>query len=221
MSKKTKISVIVLTSYIIITTIACTIFGISTTEASSLMTEDLHGIGYFKAFTSDSNILCGISSIFLLIYTIIDLIKNKKAPKWVHELFYIATSAVGVTFAVVLLALMPVVAIRNPANAYHFYWKDSLFFHLLNPLAAIATFFLIRKDHTYTMKDNILAMICTFIYSIVYFLQVVIFKNWTDFYEFTLGGRMWYVPLCMIEIYTTNFLISFALRKICLKNKAK
>lgn len=55
-------------------------------------------------------------------------------------------------------------------------------------------------DSNICRKDCILAMTPTIIYSIVYFIMVVILKRWNDFYGFTFGGRYAILPIVVAVI---------------------
>jgi hypothetical protein len=52
------------------------------------------------------------------------------------------------------------------------------------------------------------------VYGTVYFLQVLVFENWMDFYAFNQGGR-WYITVPVI--FTATYLMCLLVR--LLRNK--
>lgn len=206
-----KISLYLIHSIIIISTIIIVILGVGKGASDGQVGESIVGVGYFKPFTIDSNVLMGITS---LLFIIIFLCK-KKIPTWMMLLHYASTISVLLTFLTVVFFLTPTMYMSGGfKSALALYIKDMTFFHVLNPILSLVSFLLLEEKIKLTIKENLIGVIPMFIYSIVYVLNVVILKNWSDFYGFTFGGNYQIVPLVLIIMYLVTYLIGFAVRKI-------
>ena len=191
----------VINLFLFISTLIVTILGILHGAGEGQLGENMRGAGWLKAFTNLSNMLMGFCALVFLVTA-----KNGKNPKWAVRLYFAGVCAVGLTFVVVIFFLAPMFAITGK-GFFTMYSGSLLFFHFLNPiLAVIAMMFLIKKPVLGT-KEKLLGLIPTVLYSFLYAYKVVISKEWDDFYNFTLGGKMWMVPVAMLVLYSVTYAI--------------
>ena len=161
----------------------------------------------FRYFTVDSNILCALSSAFLLIR----MLRGHRTGGKAAALFrYAGTAAVTVTMMTVLLFLGPVYGYGSMFSNWN------LWLHLLGPLLAIVSFVWLERDETVIEKKHlILALLPVIVYGIVYYVMTVLLGEekggWPDFYGFNRNGK-WYVSYLAMTAGTT--LIGIALRKL-------
>ena len=114
----------------------------------------------FEYYTEDSNMLCLLTSILFLISMKFCI----KTPKWLKMLKFISTIGLGLTFITVIFILLPMYDFN-----YNFLLFDgSLFFyHLICPLLAITTFIFFDDVGKVNIKDTVLGLSFTIIYSII------------------------------------------------------
>lgn len=169
-----------------------------------------------KYFTTDSNILVGVAALIMLIYNIARFAKpDAVMPKWVSVLKYTGTSAVALTLLTVVFFLGPVFAImKGPAGYRLMFEGNTLILHLTTPLLAIISLLFFEKDNKFSKGDCLIACLPSFIYSIVYFTMVIVLKQWNDWYNFTLGGKTFMIPVALVSMYLATFAISALLRKL-------
>ena len=86
--------------------------------------------------------------------------------------------------------------------------------HVAAPVLSFVSFVFLEQHTRLSIRDALIAILPVVIYGIMYFLQVVVFKNWMDFYAFNSGG-MWY--LIMPVIIGVSFGMSLLIR--LLRNK--
>ena len=208
---KKGIALIIIYSIIILSSAYCAVRGIFFGAGAGQVGDSMVGIGYLKAFTSDSNILCGIVSAMSLAY----LLKNRTCDYagWLRGLNLMATTAVCVTFVLVVLFLNPVMSLQR-GDMFVMFENDMFHFHFLNPVLAVTAIILCRSEKRYTRAMWWCAAIPVFVYSIVYLINVVFLKTWNDFYGFTFGGKMFMVPVVMAAIYGLSMGLTSILARI-------
>lgn len=169
-----------------------------------------------KYFTTDSNILVGIAALIMLIFNIARFFKpDAVMPRWVSILKYAGTSAVALTFLTVVFFLGPICSIGVGIQGYLRMFEDNiLVLHLTTPLLAIFSLIFFEKDNSFKLSDCLIASLPSYIYSIVYFTMVVCLKRWTDWYNFTLGGKTFMIPVALVVMYLVTFGVSVLLRKL-------
>lgn len=170
-----------------------------------------HGFGTFKYFTTDSNILMGIASLIYIPY----LIKNKEIPHRVSLFKYMATVSVTITLLTVFLFLVPMAVMRGGIQvAFKFFEGNVFILHFSTPVLALITYSLFEKQTMLTLKDSLWATCPVIIYSFVYLFCVSIFHIWNDWYGFTFGGKFYLIPIVMIVMYVSTFIIANVVRKL-------
>ncbi len=157
------------------------------------------GLENFKFYTVLTNVFCGIIALVQLIFILL-----KKDTDKIRVLKLAAVVGVAITFAVVSFMFGPLYGYPQ------FYKRGNLFFHLLEPLAAIAEFILIRREKM-PFRYTVFAAIPTLLYGIGYLLNILIngiggpWPYTNDFYAFLSWG--WPVG---IAIFTGIPLTAFA-----------
>ena len=170
------------------------------------------GTKVFVYFTVNSNILCALASLVVLINNLIKLIKNDyNQNNQVIILFkYIGTTAVGLTFLTVVLFLVFIYGM-------YVFKGTNLFLHVLAPVAAFISFIFFDSKEKIRLRFAPFGIILTILYGIVYLTMVVFIGEgnggWQDFYMLNVGG-MW--PITTIVMLGASYGIGVAL--IAFKN---
>lgn len=216
MKKSKKIILIVTHLFITVITIILTLKGVFYGASEGQLGENMINLGYFKAFTIDSNDLAAITSLIMAVYLAVSLFKEKfEIPYWVILVQYISAVSVGLTFVTTATFLAPIQV--SIGNSYWLYFSDDMFFlHFLTPALCIVTFIIENERFEFKKKENILGLIPLTLYAIVYVTNAVILKTWSDFYGFTFGGRNWVVPIVLTIIFIVTYLIGLLI-KVCNK----
>ena len=130
MKEKTRrIILIIIYSVIVLSTAAVVFKGVTAGADAGQVGEDMRSWGYFKAFTTDSNVLCAIIasiSLFCL------LVRKSDLPYHVRVLNLIGSVGVALTFIVVVTFLAP-------SLGWLMMFEGGLFhLHFLTPVLAAA-----------------------------------------------------------------------------------
>ena len=140
----------------------------------------------FRFFTVQSNTLCAISALFLLLYP---------DAEWTYYLKYIGTCAVTVTMMTVLLFL-------GPVFGYQYMFKGSdLFMHLLTPLLAIVSL-CVFESKGMSPVAACLGLLPVALYAPLYLYKILLApkeKRWDDFYGFNRNGK-WYASYLFMHL---------------------
>lgn len=170
----------------------------------------------FEYFTVDSNILAAVASAVMIVFNIMSFSKGGfTAPGWALVFKLVGSTAVGLTFIVVVTMLAPFAE----RGYFSLFEGTSFFMHFLTPVLAILSFVLFESGTKIGYINILFALIPTLIYAVVYFIMVLIVGEekggWNDFYGFNKGGK-WYITAPVIIAMTA--LISFVV--ILLHNAA-
>lgn len=157
----------------------------------------------FNLFTTDSNILCGVSALVMAVFEI-RLMKTKKTiPKWAFILKYTGTCALAVTFFTVIFFLGPSTNFMEMVLG-----GTSIYMHFLGPIIAFVSFCFFETSKPLSMPVSLMGIIPTALYGAWYCTEVVFITEsnggWMDFYGFNQGGY-WYIT------YPVMVLASFGL----------
>ena len=214
MSKKRNIIALIINAFIVISTFIIMIKGVSNGASSGQVGENMICIGYFKPYTIDTNVLNGIVALMMATFNIYNLIENKdELPRFLVVGQLISTVGVTVTILTVIFFLAPTFYMTHTGVIWLFS-NDMFFFHLLNPILSIINFVLLDKRYVLNRKEIYLGISTTVIYSFVYLYNVVLAKNWSDFYGFTFGGKLYMGFISVIVMYLATLLISYVLAKL-------
>ena len=155
----------------------------------------------FFLFTTDSNIICMMTSAVLSFFEIRFLKTGKEIPRLPLILKFAGATAVALTFWVVVLFLGP-----NTDFMTMVFGGTSVYMHFAGPILAFVSFCFIENIHRISLKMLFPAALPTFIYGIVYVTMVVFIGSenggWTDFYGFNTGG-LWYISfpaICLLSL---------------------
>lgn len=157
-----------------------------TIRVSALGTTD---ITVFKYFTFQSNVFMGCVALIYAYYQLLILLnKRDKLPHVLLVFNHIGTTAVGLTFLVVIFFLAP---------GYGFklmYQGANLFFHGIVPVIAMIKFMFLDKECNIKFSDTVFSIIPSFLYGIVYFIVVAMTNGYgdinIDFYMFGANGPL-------------------------------
>lgn len=212
-SKKNNTALLLVNLFLAVSTLIIAIIGLTRGAGEGQVGENMYGLGYLKAFTILSNIYCGIASFVILVFAVNNAFEKKyELPRWAVVFQFTAACAVGLTFITVVVFLAPMQVVKG--NSYFRFFRDDMFFfHFLNPVLAGISFVLLEKKYKIGRREQLLALIPTFIYSWLYFVMVVVVKGWKDFYGFTFNNRYYMIPVSFIAMYGFTWLISLFYKK--------
>ena len=179
------------------------------------------GSAAFIYFTTDSNILAALASLFVLPFAFRGVKTGSfRIPMGVLLFKYTGTTAVAVTFLTVLLFLGPLYGYPS------MYVGANLHLHLICPLFAFFSFLLEKKRGeegepvSIRFPETLFGLLPTVIYGAVYYVMVVRLGpekgGWYDFYGFNRGG-LWY--LSMGIMFLATWLIALGLRALYNRKK--
>lgn len=117
------------------------------------------GFTLFEYYTQDSNLIALLASIFFVIYALKD-----KIPNWVKIFRYVASSALMLTFLVVIFILIPTM---KEIGAFNLLFDGTmLYHHTLCPLISLVSFVFFEK-YTYKKKNTLYALSFTVTYALI------------------------------------------------------
>lgn len=222
-SKKKSIISLILNVIIIISTVyAISLFFTTTPDQGNMQ---VSGMEFLRFFTNLSNIFVSIAALVMIVFNIRNLRTGSDFfPKWAMLLKFTATISVSVTFITVVVFLGPMFMAMGQS-----YWVifagNCFFLHFTTPVIAIISILFFEKCETFEKKYAFLGLLPTFLYSIVYVTMVVFVGKdnggWPDFYGFTFGGKMYFVPISLTAMYALTILLSLTEWKIIQKINAK
>lgn len=204
LSKKRAVLLLVISGFLILTTIGAVVFGMMQNRG------EFSGCGTFRMFTTDSNILSGLVAVLTLSFALCRLCGwTGEIPRWVLLLDLAASSGVMLTFVIAAGFLGPMM------GPYYFgiFAQETFFLHLLNPLLAAVLLIFLLPSHRLTARHALIGLIPTVLYSAVYTYEILS-GGWHDFYGFTLGGHYELTPIILIIMYGLTYLIAFVLTRL-------
>ena len=146
-----------------------------------------------RFFTILSNLFCAVSALLWVL----------SSSYWAWLLKYVGTAAVTVTLLTVIFFLGP-----NMGYKPLFSGKD-LYLHLCGPLLAIVSFCFMECQFALSFSLSLLGIIPVIIYGFVYLVEVVILKNWEDFYGYNKDGK-W--KISMAAMFAGGFAVCMLIR---------
>lgn len=143
----------------------------------------------FRYFTVQSNALCALGALFMLL---------APGSGWSWRLKYVGTAGVTITLATVFLFLGPTLGYGKMLKGADF------FMHLVTPLLALGSFCLAEKRGM-DFTTALLGMVPVTLYSAYYACKLLLAppqRRWEDFYGFNRGG-FW--PLSLAAVLLGSF----------------
>lgn len=183
----------------------CSLIGFYFMEGNNALSEP--SLMTFKFFTTDSNIVAGITSLVLAVSQILYITRHKKIPEFAYILKLIGTSSVTLTLMVTVFFLAP--KSSAPASLFR---NSNLFFHLIIPLLCIFSFVFLEKISSITIKQTFFGVLPMILYSIYYVTNIFMHLNngnidsaydWYGF--FILGVKSIYIIFPLILAITYFF----------------
>ena len=163
------------------------------------------GLSSLKYFTTLSNLFVAVVSVVISVRLLMRL--NGKSVTISRTLFmfkYMAVSAVGVTFVVVIVMLAPFLGLAA------LYKGANLWFHLIVPVFSAAEFVAFENFCHIRLRDAVLCGMPPLVYGLVYIINILIngvgeWPNANDLY----GFARWGIPIG-IAIFAVIVLIGIA-----------
>ncbi len=205
MNKKEQTIKIILNILIVLLCVIGTIVMLTGKPEEASLTAS--GIENFKFYTVLTNIFCGIASLIDLIFCF-----SKKSPSWLIPVKLAGVCGVTITFAVVAFFFGPIYGFPQ------FYKGGNLYFHLLEPVAAIIEFIAVKHGNI-TFRHTVIAAVPTLLYGFGYLGNLLIngiggpWPDTNDFYGFVNWGYPVGI-LIFISITLIAFAVACIFRKI-------
>ena len=152
------------------------------------------GSRLFVYFTVDSNVLCALGSLAVLICRLCPKYR-RRIPRPVLLLKMTGTAAVALTFLVVLLFLWP-----SLGSIQGLWDGPELFMHFVTPLLAVLSFLFYEKQGLSAWIIP-LGLLPVLLYGWLYLDRVVVTKTWRDMYGFNKNGR-WKLSFSLLVLGT-------------------
>ena len=192
----------IISNAIIVILVAVSIILIFTSRKEATLAEKEKAFVYF---TVQSNLLIGLVSLISLFVLSIPKIKY---GKWLIVLKMVATNAVFLTFAVVMVYLAPLMGFNKV------FIGPNLFMHLITPLLSIANFIILEPRDELKFYHNIFSIIPPLIYGIIYFINLAVRDAYGDIkYDWYMFGK--YGPgigsLAFLVVLIISFVATLAL----------
>lgn len=154
----------------------------------------------FMFFTTDANILTAIASVIVAVFDV-RILRGKadSLPKFAELLKYVGVVSLMLTFATVMLFLVPVYGAEYELGGTNFH------VHVAAPMMSLFSFWFCENQSKISFKESLLGLIPTAVYAAVYYVMVVVIGadngGWIDFYTFNQGGR-WYLVFAAVMAAT-------------------
>ena len=146
-----------------------------------------------RFFTILSNLFCAVSALLLVL----------SSSQWAWLLKFVGTVAVTITLLTMLFFLGPNMGYKQMLSG-----KD-LYLHLCGPLMAIVSFCFMERRYDLSFPLSLLGILPVITYGFVYLVEVVILKNWEDFYGYNKDGK-W--KISMAAMFGGGFAVCMLIR---------
>ena len=134
----------------------------------------------FNWYTINSNFLTAFSASMIIPFAVEGIRKKHFSyPKWVAMFHYAGMVCTTLT----MVFSVGFISWYDPVLAFGEY---NLYLHVICPVMVITSFFPVEAGFPYTKKDAVLAAVPTFLYEVIYALEVVVIGQenggWVDMY---------------------------------------
>jgi len=156
------------------------------------------GFQCLRFFTIDANILSAVSCACVMAYGL----RKMTTPKWATILKFISAVSAAITVIAVIFFL-------GPTNGFYDLLVGSNFFlHILCPIFCVLSLLFFDDLSKFKFTFSIISLAPIIAYGLVYFLMVIVFQLWPDYYDFN-TAEQWYIPA--LNILMSTFCISSVL----------
>ena len=176
----------------------------------------VRGFSALRMFTVQSNIICGIVALIMVIFAILIILKKKdELPNWLKITKMVTSTAVGLTFFTVALYL-GFVAVAEGYSYFIMFKNENIFFHFLTPVLAMISFIFFDGGKKIDFKFTFLNMTHMVLYSIFYITNVFThlkdgkLDGKYDWYYFVLGEN-WTIAFVVVGVLLVTYCIGFGL----------
>ena len=196
MKKGFKIAAISLNIALFVMVVAVFIYRINL-PAAEVQPFNSVGFAVLKFFTTESNLLLGITCGIYAVFGLIAFIKKEEIPYWVGIIKTVSTASTTLTALIVLIFLEPQ-WISYGGNFFDLYTKANFFFHFIVPVLGIFGYIFLESEDVPKLRATLFSMIPPGIYGIGYLLNVIINgpgeNHENDFY----GFASWGIPIGLL-----------------------
>ena len=148
-------------------------------------TADLGKNGFFAFayFTMLANMFAAVAAAFVIPFAA-EGVRNKRLilPGWVAVAHHLSATSI----AIVMIFVLVFVSRVSPFDAFG---ESNIFLHVYCPVLILIAFFQTENGYIYTIRDRLIGCIPFFIYSLIYFVKVVLIGEanggWPDLYRIT------------------------------------
>ena len=209
MSKnKRLISSLIINSFIFIFVVFGAVMSLGSFWPNKNISLEGNDISNLKYYTWQSNLFAGITSLIMVVFQILVLIKKKEKIPFIMYVFkYVAVVALLVTFITVLFVFIPIILINN--NFVNMYANTNFFFHLIIPVLGFISFVFFDDQPKYKFRFQLLSTNTVLIYGLYYLINVLIHLNEDltvdskyDWYGYASNG---------IAFYPVSFIVTFGI----------
>lgn len=196
--------------------VLCTIVGVGYYFIPGFPAYGISGVTCFRYFTTDSNILLGITCLIMLVFNIKNLVHPERPiPRVIYLIKLVGTVAAAVTMMTVIFFLGPMAAARGGFHSFLNFFRTNVFIlHLSNPVLAIVSFLFFEQTERFDLRSTLWSLAPTAVYSLVYLAEVIFTEKWPDFYGFTFGGNYLIAPISLLAMYLVTWGICLALNRL-------
>ena len=192
---KTRLALSLILNVLIFAFTAYSVFLCFYNADSGQLTAD--GLKAFRYFTVDSNIVCALAALAVVIADVRLLSGNGgQLPKWVLLFKFVGTVGVTLTMLTCILYLS-----KMTGGFGNLIRGKELFMHLLTPVLAIVSYVLFEHGAPLKLWTIFLPCVPVAAYGAVYFYMVLSVPKdrggWNDFYALA-RNRNWVVPVLVM-----------------------
>lgn len=152
----------------------------------------------FRYFTNISTLVVGLTSIIKAAFLFASLLKGEMVyPKGLSIFGFVGLTMTALTFFIVLIS-SPFVGL------YKAYSNIKIITHLILPILTVISYLFFEEKKVFEWEYSLIHLVPVLSYSFIYWINVVVIKQWPDLYKVNTNGH-WYVGV-IIAIISSVFL---------------
>ncbi len=155
---------------------------------------ELNRLRILRFFTNDSNIFLAVSAL-AAIPAALRLLRGERMGRGVILFRYVATVSTALTFWTVVCFLGPMFGYAA------MYYGEDFYLHAVGPALAFFALVFLEREEKLHLPAICLSTLPMIVYGGVYVYEVVLAKNWGDFYGFVRTGH-WALVYCIMVLVT-------------------